>query len=106
MTRVTIEREGDWITFVRCEGHAGKAAAGENVACAAVSVLMQTCVNAMEQVAGITPVVTVDEKRALIAVRLPRTDDGRAHDAQTILRATVLGLTDISLEYPQFVKLD
>jgi uncharacterized protein YsxB (DUF464 family) len=106
MTRVTIEREGDWITFVRCEGHAGKAKAGEDIVCAAVSVLMQTCVNAMEQVASITPDVTVDEAKALIAVRLPRKDGAPAHDAQTILRATVLGLTDISHEYPQYVKLD
>lgn len=106
MTRVTIEREGDWIAFVQCAGHAGKKAAGENIVCAAVSVLMQTCVNAMEQVAGIMPDVTVDEAKALIAVRLPHRDGTPAHDAQTILRATVLGLTDISREYPQYVKLD
>ena len=106
MTRVTIEREGEWIAFVKCAGHAGKAAAGENVVCAAVSVLMQTCVNALEQVAGVKPETAVDEEKAEISVRLHPSEGQSARDAQIILRTTVLGLADIAREYPQFVKLD
>jgi len=66
---------------------------------------MQTCVNALERVAGVIPLTTVDERRALIAVELPKAAAQQAHDAQTILRTTVLGLTDISHEYPRLVKL-
>lgn len=106
MTSVTIEYEGEWIRHLSCSGHAGKAAAGENIVCAAVSVLMQTCVNAMEQVAGVKPCVEVDEQQALIAVTLPKTDSRQADDAQIILRSTALGLTDISHEYPRLVKLN
>ena len=105
MTRVTVEYEGDLVRRLACEGHAGDAAEGENVVCAAVSVLMQTCVNALERVAGVIPLTTVDERRALIAVELPKAAAQQAHDAQTILRTTVLGLTDISHEYPRLVKL-
>jgi uncharacterized protein len=105
MTRVTIQREGDWVAIVRCAGHAGDAAAGENIVCAAVSVLMQTCVNAMERVAGITPNVLADEEKAVIEVRLPQSADPKTRDAQVILRSTVIGLADIAAEYPQFVKL-
>ena len=106
MTRVTVEYEGDRIRRLECIGHAGDAAQGENIVCAAVSVLMQTCVNAIEQVAGVQPKTTADEARALIALELPETTEQQAHDAQIILRTTLQGLTDISHEYPQLVKLN
>ena len=106
MTRVTIAYEGKRILRLESAGHAGNVAAGENIVCAAVSVLMQTCVNALEQVAGVTPVTAVDEENARIDIRLPQLENERLHDAQIILRSTVLGLTDISHEYPQFVKLN
>ncbi len=106
MTRVTVEYEGAAIRRLRCLGHAGDAEEGENVVCAAVSVLMQTCVNALERIAGLAPKTTVDEGRALIAVELPAANGDGARDAQTILRTTVLGLTDISHEYPKLVKVN
>lgn len=106
MTRVTVRYEGDRIARLEAIGHAGEAEAGENIICAAVSVLMQTCVNAIEQIAGLTPRVTVDEARALIAVELPKLENAKARDAQIILRTTLLGLSDISHEYPQQVALN
>ena len=106
MTRVTVEYEGERIVRLACVGHAGGVQAGENIVCAAVSVLMQTCANAIESVAGLIPVTTVDEEQALIAIELPKADRQQAHDAQIILRTTVLGLTDISHEYPRLVKLN
>ena len=106
MTHVTVEYEGDWIINLRCVGHAGNAKVGENIVCAAISVLMQTCINAMENVAGLVPDIDVDEAQALIAVSLPKDDTRKAQDAQVILRTTVLGLTDISHEYPRLVKLN
>jgi len=106
MTHITVEYEGERIARLESIGHAGNAKAGENIVCAAISVLMQTCVNAIESVAGITPIATIDEERALIAIRLPKADEEKLRDAQTILRTTVLGLTDISHEYPRLVKLN
>ena len=106
MTRITVAFEGERIQRLESEGHAGEAPAGENIVCAAVSALMQTCVNALEAVAGVTPITTVDERTARIAVTLPPVTGQPARDAQTILRTTVLGLTDISHEYPRLVKLN
>jgi len=106
MTNITVEYEGEWIVRLASIGHAGIAKAGENIVCAAISVLMQTCVNAIEGVAGITPITIIDEQRALIDISLPKDDAAKLHDAQTILRTTVLGLTDISHEYPRLVKLN
>ncbi|NLI20206.1 MAG: ribosomal-processing cysteine protease Prp [Clostridiales bacterium] len=106
MTRVTVEYEGDRITRLESVGHAGGRSAGTNIVCAAVSILMETCANALESVAGVTPELTVDEALARIDIRLPQAEGQAQRDAQTILRTTLLGLTDISHEYPKMVKLN
>lgn len=106
MTRVTVTYSGERITALESAGHAGEAPAGENLVCAAVSILMQTCVNALEAVAGVQPLTTVDEAEARIAIRLPEADEAKLRDAQIILRTTLLGLTDISHEYPRLLKLN
>ena len=106
MTNITVEYEGDRIVRLESIGHAGNVRAGENIVCAAISVLMQTCVNALETVAGIEPALTVNEAKAQIAITLSKANAQADHDAQIILRTTVLGLTDISHEYPRLVKLN
>ena len=106
MTNITVEYEGERIVRLESIGHAGNQRVGENIVCAAVSVLMQTCVNALEAVAGIAPALTVNEGKAQLAIALPKANAQTEHDAQIILRTTVLGLTDISHEYPRLVKLN
>ena len=105
MTKVTVLYEGDQIARSTCAGHAGNAQAGENIVCAAVSILMQNCVNALEKVAGVQPATVADESQALISVEMPAAPPQSAHDAQIILRTTALGLSDIAREYPKMVKL-
>lgn len=105
MTKVTVTYEGGRIARLTCEGHAGRLAAGENIVCAAVSILTQNCVNALEAIAGATPLTTVNEAKALIDIALPRTEGQQEHDAQVILRTAVLGLQDIAKAYPTLVKL-
>jgi hypothetical protein len=105
MTKVSVVSQGGRITSLICEGHAGDAEAGGNIVCAAVSILTQNCVNALEAVAGVAPLTRVDEERALIDITLPPLSATQDHDAQVILRTTVLGLTDIANAYPALVKL-
>lgn len=103
MIRIGITREGDRIAQLTAQGHAGDAKAGDSIVCAAVSSLMYTAVNALESVAGIIPAIVKDERKALISIRLSETDENR--DAQIILRTIIQGLTDISQEYPKWVKI-
>jgi uncharacterized protein len=103
MIRVGIAREGELITALEAQGHAGDAAEGESIVCAAVSSLMYTAVNALESVAGVVPAVRKDNRKALISITLPETCDNR--DAQIILLTIVQGLKDISREYPKYVRI-
>jgi len=103
MTRIVIRREGDRITALTAQGHAGSEAAGNNIVCAAVSSLMYTAANALESVAGILPVIDRDDRKALLGIQLPETCE--SHDAQIILRTILQGLTDISQKYPKLVRI-
>ena len=103
MTRIVIRREGDFITALKAQGHAGDTAAGDNIVCAAVSSLMHTAVNALESVAGVVPVIQKDDRKALLGLRLPEACE--SGEAQIILRTIIQGLTDISKEYPKMVRI-
>ena len=106
MTSVEIIREGGEIREISWRGHAGYAEAGSDIVCAAISSLTTTCVNALETVAGVQPIVRQDAANAAVHLRLPDGLTGaRAHDAQTILRTVLQGLSDLALEYPKHIRI-
>ena len=100
MIRVTLHRKGDLITGFECAGHAGFAEAGSDIVCAAVSILTTTCVNALETVVGLSPLVKATPGK--MTLTLP---DGSGHDAQVILKTMRQGLKDLTDAYPDCVLL-
>ena len=100
MIRVTLHQKGGALTGFECRGHAGYAEAGRDVVCAAVSALTITCVNALETVAGVKPLVRAAEGRMLLA--LPK---GAGRDAQVILLSLRQGLRDLQDQYPRHLRL-
>ena len=100
MIRVTLYRENGLLTGFECRGHADFAAYGQDIVCAAVSVLTTTCVNALETVAHVEAKVSAREGN--MVVHLPP-DSG--HDAQVILAAMRQGLSDIAEQYPKNLQL-
>ena len=60
MTRcVLYTAESGQVTSFLCAGHAAYADEGQDIVCAAVSALTETCVNALERVAHVKPAVRV-----------------------------------------------
>ena len=105
MIRTVFFREGKRYLGFQASGHSGYAEHGSDIVCAAVSVLSCTCVNSLESVCGVVPVITANED-GLLAFTLPDTPDERqAHDAQVLMAALHQGIADIAGQYPQHVKL-
>ena len=100
MIRVTLHWKGDEIVSFECKGHAGFAEAGQDIVCAAVSILTTTCANALETVAGVEP--RVEASSGSMRLRLP---ENAGHDAQVILGAMRQGLRDLAEEYPRYFQL-
>ena len=94
----------DGYTACRIAGHSGQAEAGRDIVCAAVSILGCTCVNALESVCGIVPLVTENEEGVLV-FRLPELNPEENAKAQILMGALKQGLTDLADSYPRNVTL-
>lgn len=104
MTTVTFLRDARGLCGIRVSGHAGYAPAGGDIVCAAASVLITTCANALETVAGIRP--EVSQKPAMIQVSLPGgVSPAGEHDARVILRTAEQGFRDIAAQYPSYLQI-
>lgn len=106
MTTVNVRRDSHGVCGLRVSGHAGYAQSGSDIVCAAASVLITTCANAMESVANVTPVLEVLESEAEIAVFLPKLlSPEREHDARIVLQTCLAGFEDVAAQYPQYLQI-
>ena len=106
MTTVTFLRDARGLCGIRVSGHAGYAPAGEDIVCAAASVLITTCANALESVAGIRPNMSHSERPVMIQGALPRgLSPSSEHDARIILRTAEQGFLDIAAQYPSYLQI-
>ena len=106
MTTVTVRRNEQGICAIGVSGHSGYAQAGSDIVCAAASVLITTCINALENEAHIRPMVFQKERTATMEVLLPASlPPLKAHDAQVILQTTVQGFQGIAEQYPKYLQI-
>ncbi len=106
MTTLTVARRDAGIHSLTVKDHADFVQEGPDIVCAAASVLITTCINALEKVAGFKPLTVQDEKKTQIACMLPSGLSPQAmHDAQIILQTTLQGFRDIASEYPKHLKI-
>ncbi len=106
MTTVKVRRDEIGVCGLCVSGHAGYAKKGSDIVCAAASVLISTCANAMESVAKLKPVLEVSEEPVRIAVSLPKTfSPEKEHDARVILQTCLTGFEDIAAQYPKYIQI-
>ena len=106
MTTLRVEWDADRIRQFSVSGHAGFAESGGDIVCAAASVLIFTCINALESVAGIEPLVDQVERNAAITLTMPAGIDSQTADtAQIILRTGLQGFKDLAVSYPMHFKI-
>ena len=104
MITAVLFREGENLTGCRIEGHSGWADAGHDIVCAAASILGCTCVNALESVCGVIPLITQNDE-GILAFDLPPVTEAENEKAQILMRALEQGLNDLTSAYPQNVTL-
>jgi uncharacterized protein YsxB (DUF464 family) len=105
MTKVTVGYR-DSIVSLEADGHAGYASHGEDIVCAAISVLMQTAVNSLEAVAGLEYFIYEADESGYMYIELPASmNEAKAHDADVIFRTVLTGLEGIADAYPKHIKL-
>ena len=106
MTNITVYAYEDGrLHGFMASGHAGgKKVRGYDLVCCAVSVLTQTCVNALEAVAGIMPSVELHD--GYLRCILPEGVGGAENEKAQIIFQTVLqGLKDIEKTNPKKIRI-
>lgn len=105
MIKARIYRKNQKICGFEISGHAGYAAAGEDIVCSAVTVLCFNTVNAVERFTDIPFKCEADEKRGGYLKVLFSLEGMTDHDTQLLLETLVMGLSDIASEYNKYLTL-
>jgi uncharacterized protein YsxB (DUF464 family) len=93
------------ITGFSIKGHSGYAEEGSDIVCAGISALAITTENALCQLVKLSPTERGGED-GFIEVLLPEKMTGtQMQDAQLLLSALHIGLENIALAYPDYVRL-
>ena len=109
MIDVEILRDKDYIISLKVKGHADFANYGEDIVCAAVSVLSQTSLMALVEVCHIEENkldYRIDDKTGFLEINLPKNLDIESLEkSQIVLKTFELGIKSIIESYPNNVAL-
>ena len=104
MITITVKkRNHDYVDF-RSKGHAGYAEAGQDIVCAAVSVLVINTINSIDKFTEDKTSLVSDEESGYIDYKI----EGRlGKEAALLLKAMVLGLREMASDesYEEYIDL-
>ncbi len=103
MTRVRIFREGKHIQGFEISGHTGYADHGEDIVCAAISAVSQTCAIGITEVLRIKADTFADGESGLLRLSLPTGES--SGEAQAVLATMIAGLKSIQDQYPDYLRI-
>ncbi|MEF9941046.1 MAG: ribosomal-processing cysteine protease Prp [Lachnospiraceae bacterium] len=85
-------------------GHAGQSDAGQDVVCAAVSILMINTINAIEAFTSIETTMISDDEEGLIDYQLSQEP---TKEATLLLKTMILGLEDVENDdnYKKYIDI-
>ena len=104
MTTVKLFYADGRIYAVEAKGHTGYAQAGKDIVCAAVSVLVQTALLALQKVANAGTEKT--EGEGYLRYKVTSTDSQTLQASDIILKSMKVGLADIASAYPSHIRLE
>ena len=104
MTRITFQSEDERIAGFVSEGHSGWAESGADIVCAAVTAAVRMTECTLNDVLGAQAAVSIDEKAARIALKLPAFCEEEAA-VQAVLTGLMLTLCELRDEYPDFIEV-
>ena len=96
MISVSIEKKEGRYYRLRCKGHANYAKAGDDIVCAAASILVINTLNAIEKLLSENFSLEVDQEQGLIDARF---DCVPSDGAALLIEAMEMGLVEISRQY-------
>ena len=96
MTTITFFKENGEYTGLVADGHAGYADEGQDIICAAISVLITTTINALDEINHEMIDFGMNEYEGYLTFKIINQKDP---SSQVLMKALVLGLQSIQNEY-------
>lgn len=101
--KINRNKEND-IVYFSIEGHANFNEFGEDIVCASISILGQTIVLALDEVADIDVSYEMDD--GWLACQIPKDiDDKQRERANIIIDTMLIGIKGTIEMYPEYIKL-
>lgn len=103
MVEVKVKRAGDGSPlYVEVRGHSRFASHGSDIVCAAVSILTQTIVFALEDLLKLSSPAQVEEGYMQFSMP-PGLEKGQREKCSLLVETMLLGLKETARSYPGFV---
>lgn len=103
MTEISIIKSGDIYKGFSCIGHSGYANEGEDIVCAAISVLTINTINSIDELTKDKIIVSADEEDADLQMYFT---DEPTNESVILMKSLELGLEAIANQYgEQYVKV-
>jgi len=103
MTEISIVKSGDTYKGFTCLGHSGYADEGEDIVCAAISVLTINTINSIDELTLDQIIVSSDEEDADLQMYFT---DEPSSESVILMKSLELGLKAIASQYgQQYVKV-
>ena len=105
MVQITVEWKAKHIVAMTVDGHAETDEEYDNIVCASISILAQTCVLALVHVAGIEELeYGIDDGH--LSFRLPETlTDSQREKAEIITATLMIGIQGTQEMHPQYIEI-
>lgn len=106
MVEVILEsnQKGELVGF-KIEGHAGFEQKGQDIVCAAVSILAQTTAASIQEILQVEPEVLRVQDGNLICRIGDLKEPDKKKGVQLLLESMVLGLKETSRNYPGYLEI-
>jgi len=105
MIIVAVTRSEEKITGYSVRGHAGYKPPGEDIVCAAVSMLAQTALLGLHRFIREGLTYEILESGVLRCTLPGETDEKERVQADAILETMVLGLKNLEKSYPKYIRV-
>jgi uncharacterized protein YsxB (DUF464 family) len=106
MIRAVVWRDKQGrISRFSVRGHANAAEYGQDIVCAAVSVLVTNAVNSAEHLLGVCVATDDQIEPGRVECSIPVLEGTNDDKLQLLFEAMVFGIRQVAEQYPDFVKL-
>ena len=108
MTTIKITKQDNHIVSVECSGHSGYAKQGNDIICAAISTLTQSCVLGLIQIAEIKNIKTIiNNESGYYKFTIPsKLSEIQQLKADVLLNTMEISLIDLEKGYSKYIKME